>query len=137
MNRDGAPDLIAVKSPSSLSVYLNNADDTGALTASDDIPVASQPTHVAGADINGDGVVDLVVGHRGAERLVALINDGSGRFSPARGLEFDDGAVHTVTPRDADGDGYGDTTSTTRTGLASPATRKTGSSTTQYRTSRL
>lgn len=105
VNRDGAPDLIAVKSPSSLSVYLNNADDTGALTASDDIPVASQPTHVAGADINGDGVVDLVVGHRGAERLVALINDGSGRFSPARGLEFDDGAVHTVTTRDADGDG--------------------------------
>src|SRR4051812_35528873 len=38
---------------------------------------------VAAADINGDGVVDLLTAHRGRQQLAVLIGIGDGRFHGA------------------------------------------------------
>jgi len=62
---------------------------------------------LAAADMDEDGVLDLVVGARNAQQLIVLRNDGGGAFS-ARGRQAAGGGPWMLVTGDLDRDGHDD-----------------------------
>jgi hypothetical protein len=79
LNRDGLPD-IAISSGGAVSVYL--ATSRGVFGAESDYSVsgASNLQGILAADLNGDGALDLIVGHQALAQLSILWNNGDGTF---------------------------------------------------------
>ena len=77
INDDSYVDIIvgnAYAQPNQL--LLNNADGTGTFTSSS-LPGAEENTvSVAAADVNGDGLNDIIIGNSGGQDNQLLINDG-------------------------------------------------------------
>lgn len=72
------------------------ATDTG-------LPVGRQPKSVMAADLDGDGLADLVTANQGSADVSVLLRSGEG-FAAAVGYPACDGA-HEAIPVDLDGDG--------------------------------
>ena len=86
VNGDGRPDLLVYRSSdftASVEAWVN--DGAGGFTRS--FVLDSGPEtylYAAAADMNGDGLMDLVVAEQGVEtRLVVRFNDGAGGFAEA------------------------------------------------------
>src|SRR4029077_1191929 len=79
LNGDGKPDLIVADDTSAgtVSVLLNKTAP-GATVPSFashvDFAVGSNPTSIAVADLNGDGIPDLVVANSGSNTVSVLLN---------------------------------------------------------------
>jgi hypothetical protein len=54
-------------------------------------PVGTMPVAIAMADVNGDGLADLIVGNQGSDNISVLLGNRGGGFSPAPGSPFADG----------------------------------------------
>ncbi len=75
---DGKADVAVLRSDEeTISIHL-----TGAASARR-LPDADRPGAFAAGDFNGDGILDLVVGHAEGGRISFLAGDGRGRFAPA------------------------------------------------------
>jgi hypothetical protein len=93
-----------------VSVYLNNADGSGTFGAPDTYAVGAAPTTLAAADLNGDGLLDIVVTSFGSTTVSVLFNDPNnpGTFLPAVNLDVGASRPATVALADMTGDGFND-----------------------------
>jgi hypothetical protein len=90
-NNDGIPDLAVLSngSPGSVDVFLGNGDGTFQMPAASSSTVGYGPRAMAGADVNGDGLLDLVVVNECADggcangSVSVLLGNGNGTFQPA------------------------------------------------------
>ena len=51
------------------------------------LPVLNNPSAVAGADLDGDGDIDLVAAKQGTNELAVLLGDGRGAFAVTQNLK--------------------------------------------------
>ncbi len=116
VNGDGLPDLIvANESGNTVSVLLNTTAP-GATTASfapqQTFPVGSLPFSVTAADVNGDGLPDLIVANAGSNTVSVLLNTttpGATTSTFATQQTFATGNdPSSVIARDINGDGKPD-----------------------------
>src|SRR5262249_30393592 len=112
VNGDGALDVVTVNSPSftdgSYSVLLGNGD--GTFRRVNNYALALAPGAAALADVNNDGVLDLVVTvnpFSGPGGVGVLLGNGDGTFGPAR--VFPTGPTpRSLVVADLNGDGSPD-----------------------------
>jgi len=82
-NSDGFLDLaIANQGDSTISIFLGNGDGTFKIPAPPPIllPVGSEPTGLAAADLNGDSKPDLVTANQGTNTISVFFGNGDGTF---------------------------------------------------------
>jgi hypothetical protein len=110
-NGDGLPDLAVADSGGSsgygqgVSVLLGNGD--GSFQAARTFAAGSLPISVAVADVNGDGLPDLVVANERSNNVSVLLGNGDGSFQAAQ--SFAAGTDPTsVAVGDFNGDGHPD-----------------------------
>jgi hypothetical protein len=77
LNGDGKPDIVTANFDSngnngSVTIFFQNASSPGTFAAGVSFPAGAQPQSVRIADVNGDGLPDLIVANRGPG------NDGTG-----------------------------------------------------------
>jgi len=114
VNVDGKLDLVVANkcatvnncpgTTGSVGVLLGNGDGTfqPAVTYSS----GGDSSFVAGADVNGDGKIDLVVTNSSAGTVGVLLGNGNGTFQSA--LTFPVGSTNSVAIADINGDGKPD-----------------------------
>ncbi len=109
LNNDGFNDLAVVNEVATdIRVFLN--DGAGGYGSFDvlALPDASVPSPSDGADFNGDGELDLVVGSAASNTISVLLGDGIGDFASIRSFAGLSGGNRGVTAADFDGDGWDD-----------------------------
>ena len=116
---DGKPDLVVING-SGITVLRNttpNGANNSTFTQVTFAMAGVAPTHLAVADLNGDGKLDVVVGQAGVARIYMLVNNSSvGTPSFAR---FDISAFYNITNllvADFNMDGRPDIAATSTTG---------------------
>src|ERR1700678_2817141 len=79
----------------SVSVFLGNGDGTFGTVAAPrfDFPAGTNPTSIAIADFNQDGIPDMAVTATGDNALAVLIGTGGGTFAPAFQLSLQSALV--------------------------------------------
>jgi FG-GAP-like repeat len=126
LNSDGRTDLVVANFTSSgfrLRVLLN--DGSGRFSISPETPPATSTGgdgHLGErlADLNGDGVPDLVAYDTNTGKVWALLNDGTACFTAAPGSPLHVSAIDEVVTADFNGDGKVDLGATGYTGSSSP-----------------
>ena len=125
VNRDGRPDVVALvrsnDGPPMLATYLQAAD--GTLQAPTTTPLPSHSETLAVADVNGDGIPDLVTSGTGYAAMVSVLPGlaGGGFGEPAStglGESLFPTRQGELSIGDLDGDGHPDVALMTRSGIA-------------------
>ena len=81
------------------------ADDTGGLTAGEELAVGAEPTCLVGGDFNGDRKLDLAVANAGANSVSILLGRGDGGLSRAPQDVTVGSRPESLAVADLDGDG--------------------------------
>lgn len=89
-NRDGIVDFITANvNGADLSLFLGRRPGTVAPAVSLPTGPGTEPQSVLTADLNGDGLLDLVVSDRAGQRVLSLLGNGDGTFQPPRSAPAD------------------------------------------------
>ena len=119
LNHDGKPDIVVVNTTSgTVSVMLGNGDGTfqdqtlsdvatNSGTPAPTYPVGNSPIYVAIADLNGDGIPDLLVANYTDGTLSILLGMGDGTFKPQTTIPVGRGP-DCINIADFNGDGKPD-----------------------------
>ena len=93
----------------SVSLFLGNGDGTFGTAAAPrfDFPAGTNPTSVAIADFNSDGIPDMAITAQGDNSLAVLIGTGGGTFAPVFELPLQ-ASPNSVATADFNGDGLPD-----------------------------
>ena len=115
IDRDGNLDMAVAMSPSSArepgTVAIHRGSGTGEFSPmpAATLSVDASPGLLALTDIDGDSVLDIVLGHGEKELLTILPGDSTGQFQRRMTLALEPGtSAFTVIVRDADRDGRSD-----------------------------
>ncbi len=101
---DGKPDLVVTSGPG-LAVLINQGDGTFAPAV--EYPADESPGGVVGADMNGDGKLNLVVPNWSSGTVSVLLGHGDGTFAPPVGYVTRTGP-EALAAADLNGDGIPD-----------------------------
>ena len=107
LNADGRFDLIVANQGSNnvgncVGVLLGNGD--GTFAAQQTFGCGARPRAVTAADVNGDGIADLIVGNYGGNSLSLLLGNGNGTFATQRTLGVGSGP-NSIVAADVNRDG--------------------------------
>lgn len=128
LDEDGRPDIATTNygadpdyESNTVSVLLGNGD--GTFHATPEFPVGQNPRSLASADLDGDGLPDLVTADDGSNTVSVLLGNGDGSFG-APSFDTGDRPI-AVAIADLDADGWQDlavaNTSWAHAGLAGSA----------------
>jgi hypothetical protein len=119
LNRDGFSDLAVIcEVASDVRVYLSNHDATGSFAPLFGTPnsVGSTPSPNENADMNGDGLTDVITCQYGDGTTSILLGNGDGSFQPAATYSMSPGGCYGLAVFDANGDGFPDVAQTGSSG---------------------
>jgi len=105
INGDGQLDIVTANAGSN-NVTVLLGDGAGGFTAATGSPfsMGSAPYSVVAADVNGDGLPDLITANNGGNNVSVRLANGSGGFNAATSVPVGTGP-YTVAVGDVDGDG--------------------------------
>jgi hypothetical protein len=107
-NNDGLPDLAVVNTgDSTVSVYLNNADNPGQFLPAQIFDVGPNPAAIVAADFNADGILDLAVAN-GDSTITLLFGTDSAKLFTSVTLPAGVPVGSTLLAADLNGDGLPD-----------------------------
>jgi uncharacterized protein (TIGR03437 family) len=109
LNGDGRPDLVVAASDDNVNYYLGIllGNGNGTFQSATLLPTQFGPSSIAIDDFNGDGKVDLIVGHCcGDTDATYLLGHGDGTFDPE--VQFNAGSSQFVAAADITGNGLPD-----------------------------
>jgi hypothetical protein len=116
LNHDGKPDIVVINNTdNTISVLMGNGDGSfvgptaseaaaGGATPAPSYPIGTDPIALTIADMNGDGIPDVVTANFADNTLSILIGRGDGTFKPAITVPVGTGPVF-VAAADMNGDG--------------------------------
>ena len=109
VNRDGNPDIVVANTEDgTVSVLLGDGRLRFSAAPGSPFPCGEAPNDIAVADMNGDGIPDLVIANTGTPYLTILLGDGRGWFAPSPHSPFATQShphVHGVAAADFLGNG--------------------------------
>lgn len=115
LNGDGMPDIVTANMDGNITVVLNTtlAGNTNlSFAAPQDFTAGDSPVAVVAADLNGDGLPDLIVANNGDSTVTVLINTttpGSSTVTFAAPQQFATGSgPYALAVADINGDGLPD-----------------------------
>ncbi len=110
VNGDGKPDIVvAIPDNNVVSVLLGNGNGTfqAPQTFATANGILNGPFSVALADVNGNGIPDIVVANEGSGTIGVLLGNGNGTFQPPQTFSAGD-FPESVAVADVNGDGIPD-----------------------------
>jgi FG-GAP-like repeat len=109
VNRDAKPDL-ALLSGSEVRLLLGDGSGRFSVAPGSPVKIAVPAFVMTAADLNRDGSIDLVVVGRQSQRarIVSLLGDGSGRFTPRTPVSIGDIYSSSLAAADFNGDAKAD-----------------------------
>ncbi len=114
-NGDGIPDVAEPAFDDSMDVFLGNGDGTfGAATT---YPIGLVADRMVAADLNADGLSDMVAISIDGGQVSVVLNNGDGTFSSAQLYSVGDPFLSDITTGDVTGDGHPDLVATKGAGL--------------------
>ncbi|HEY6269889.1 MAG TPA: Ig-like domain repeat protein [Candidatus Acidoferrum sp.] len=94
----------APQGPGTVTILLNNGDGTFTISPTA-LTTGNIPYALAAADLNSDGVIDLVVANQSSNNLTILMGNGDGTFTPATASPATGNAPSAIAIGDFNGDG--------------------------------
>ncbi len=106
-NQDGHQDIAAAHEGGHNTLSIRFGDGTGGFVGTQELPVGSHPYNVAIADINRDGIHDLITTNSGDNSITPILGVGNGTFTVEPVCDVGTGPISLVIA-DFDSDGKPD-----------------------------
>ena len=94
----------APQGPGTVTILLNNGDGTFTVSPAS-LTTGNIPYAIAAADLNSDGVLDLVVANQSSNNLTILMGNGDGTFTPTTASPATGNAPSAIAIGDFNGEG--------------------------------